>query len=159
MSKRFRIPTPRRTRELDRLFRSARPVDDGPEFTMDAIRAALLRAARGKVQLGDAIFDSLRHRIEGAVPQYAQVLRAVLTSSSYHPSAPDDAYAAAYAGFRLVDDIMVNPSGEPTPNELDDITSDLLRMVQLTRIYGMRIHVVETVWPPTRKTGNSHSHE
>lgn len=125
-------------------------MDEGPEFAMGAIRAALLRAARGKVQLGDAIFDSLRQRIEATVPQYAKAIRDVLTSSPYDPTEPDEAYAAAYAGFRLVDDIMVNPSGEPTPNELGDIISHLLRMVQLTRIDGIRIHVVETVWPPTR---------
>jgi hypothetical protein len=150
MSKRIRVPTPRRTGELDRIFRSARPVDEGPEFAMDAIREALLRAARGKVQLGDAIFDSLRNRIEATVPQYATAIRDALTSSPSHPTEPDEAYAAAYAGFRLVDDIMVNPSGEPTPNELGDITSDLMRLVKLTRIHGMRIHVVKTVWPPTR---------
>lgn len=147
MSKRIPAPTPKRTAELDQLFRAARPVEDGPDFSMDAIRTTLLRAGPGTIKLGEAIYQSLRHRIEAEAPKRANGVRAALTASPLRPSEPDDAYAATFAGFRLVDDVLMDPEYEPTMADLNGITYDLLRMAQLTRIEGLRMHVIETVWP------------
>ncbi len=150
MSYRIPAPTPKRTRELDQLFRAALPVDDGPDFAMDAIRAALLLAGPGKIQPGDAIYQSLRDRIEAEIPQRAYALRKALTASPLRPSEPDDAYAAFYAGFRLVDDVLMEPDYEPTMEDLNLMIIDLLRMVKLTQIDGMRITIVDTEGPTRR---------
>lgn len=147
MSKRIPVPTLERTRELDAIFRSARPIGDGPDFAMDAIRGALLRASPGKVPLGEAVFASLRTHIEAEVPQHARAIREVLTTFQGRPREPDDAYATAYAGFRLVDDVLMDHDYEPTLEDWSEIAYSLVRIGRLTRIGGMKIHVVETVWP------------
>lgn len=147
MSKKIPVTTPERTRELDQIFRSARPIDDGPDFAIDAIRGALLRASSGKVPLGEAVFASLRQRIEAEVPHRAKAIRAVLTEFKIRPSYPDDAYATAFAGFRLVDDVLMDHEYEPTLSDWSEIAYSLVRIGRLTRIGGMRIHIVETVWP------------
>jgi hypothetical protein len=147
MPYRIPAPTPERTRELDGLFRAARPVEDGPDFAMDAIRAALLLAGSGKIQPGDAVYQSLRHRIEAEIPHRTNALREALTASPLRPSEPDDAYALFYAGFRLVDDVLMEPEYEPTMRDHSIILRDLLQMAMLTRIDGMRITVVDSEGP------------
>jgi hypothetical protein len=134
------LPTPDRAADLDRAFRAAVPIDEGPEFTFPEVYNALATAILNEASLADVICHELRHYITQRAPHQAEAIRRALDCVDAPTSeGPDWSYALAYAAYRMVDDAVIDPTYQPTGVEVMKLVRYLGGLTRLLGIPGVRI--------------------